>query len=130
MRFLPTFWNWLASPRADRTPAPRVPQPDPPSTAGQPTMSEPTASPELRRLIQKVSTGATLSGTEIRTALEEMTEGHATSAQMGAFLMALRVRGETVEEITGAAQMLRARMHKVAIAPGLVGFFIARSWDA
>ena len=67
----------------------------------------------LKTLIQKVSTGSTLSEDEIRTALEIMTDGHATQAQMGAFLMALRVRGETVEEITGAAQMLRSRMHRV-----------------
>ena len=49
-----------------------------------------------------------------------MTEGAATPAQMGAFLMALRVRGETVEEIAGAAQMLRARMHGVEVPPGAV----------
>ena len=67
----------------------------------------------LKALIQKVSTGATLTETEIRTALEIMTDGHATHAQMGAFLMALRVRGETVEEITGASQMLRSRMNRV-----------------
>lgn len=78
------------------------------------------ASKELRQLIQKVSTGATLTEDEIRLALEEMTEGHATPAQMGAFLMALRVRGETVEEITGAAQMLRARMNRVAVPAGAV----------
>ncbi|RTL72465.1 MAG: anthranilate phosphoribosyltransferase [Hyphomicrobiales bacterium] len=78
------------------------------------------ASKELRQLIQKVSTGATLSEDEIRLALEEMTEGHATPAQMGAFLMALRVRGETVEEITGAAQMLRARMNRVSVPAGAV----------
>jgi anthranilate phosphoribosyltransferase len=77
-------------------------------------------SQELRALIQKVSTGATLSEVEIRSALEQMTEGAATPAQMGAFLMALRVRGETVEEITGAAQMLRARMHRVEVPPGAV----------
>jgi anthranilate phosphoribosyltransferase len=78
------------------------------------------ASKELRQLIQKVSTGATLSEEEIRLALEEMTEGNATPAQMGAFLMALRVRGETVEEITGAAQMLRARMNRVSVPAGAV----------
>src|SRR5215510_12141774 len=72
-------------------------------------------SQELRHLIQKVSQGATLSEDEIRTALDQMTAGAATPAQMGAFLMALRVRGETVEEITGAAQMLRARMMRVAV---------------
>jgi anthranilate phosphoribosyltransferase len=46
-----------------------------------------------------------------------MTAGEATPAQMGAFLMALRVRGETVEEITGAAQMMRSRMNRVPV-PG------------
>ena len=61
-----------------------------------------------------------MSEVEIRTALEQMTEGAATPAQMGAFLMALRVRGETVEEIAGAAQMLRARMHGVEVPPGAV----------
>jgi len=80
----------------------------------------PQPSPELRQLIQKVSGGATLSQEEIRTALDQMTAGAATAAQMGAFLMALRVRGETVEEITGAAQMLRDRMNRVEVAPGAV----------
>jgi anthranilate phosphoribosyltransferase len=75
---------------------------------------------ELKRLIQKVSGGATLGTEEIRTALEIMTEGHASPAQMGAFLMALRVRGETVEEITGAAQMMRARMKRVTAPEGAV----------
>lgn len=75
---------------------------------------------ELRELIQKVSGGATLSEIEIRTALDQMTDGAATPAQMGAFLMALRVRGETVEEITGAAQMLRARMHHIEVPAGAV----------
>jgi anthranilate phosphoribosyltransferase len=83
------------------------------SPADQPSL-------ELRQLIQKVSGGATLTETEIRTALDLMTEGAATGAQMGAFLMALRVRGETVEEITGAAQMMRARMKRVDVAPGAV----------
>lgn len=75
---------------------------------------------ELRHLIQKVSTGATLEQDEIRSALDIMTAGHATPAQMGAFLMALRVRGETVEEIAGAAQVMRARMERVNVPPGAV----------
>jgi anthranilate phosphoribosyltransferase len=81
-----------------------------------------TAEPsqELRQLIQKVSGGATLSEDEIRTALDQMTAGAATPAQMGAFLMALRVRGETVEEIAGAAQMLRAKMNRVECAPDAI----------
>jgi len=75
---------------------------------------------ELTRLIQKVSTGAVLTTDEIRTALEIMTDGHASPAQMGAFLMALRVRGETVEEITGAAQMMRAKMNRITAPAGAV----------
>jgi anthranilate phosphoribosyltransferase len=67
----------------------------------------------LKTLISKVADGQTLAESEIRSALEIMTEGHATQAQMGAFLMALRVRGETIEEITGAAQMMRSRMRRV-----------------
>jgi anthranilate phosphoribosyltransferase len=74
----------------------------------------------LKRLIQKVSTGATLETEEVRTALEIMMSGVATPAQMGAFLMALRVRGETVEEITGAAQLMRAKMTRVEAPPGAV----------
>jgi anthranilate phosphoribosyltransferase len=49
-----------------------------------------------------------------------MTDGAATPAQMGAFLIALRVRGETVEEITGAVQMMRSRMHRVTVPEGAV----------
>jgi anthranilate phosphoribosyltransferase len=81
-----------------------------------------TAQPsqELRQMIQKVAGGATLTEQEARLALEQMTDGAATPAQMGAFLMALRVRGETVEEITGAVQMMRARMNRVVVPDGAV----------
>lgn len=75
---------------------------------------------ELKRLIQKVATGAHLDETETSTALDIMSSGQATQAQMGAFLMALRVRGETVEELTGAASMLRSRMLRVEAPAGAV----------
>jgi len=76
----------------------------------------------LRPLIQKVSTGASLSRGEIQTAFEAMVRGEATPAQMGAFLMAMRVRGETIEEITGAAGMLRSHMAPVVVpADAIVG---------
>lgn len=78
-----------------------------------PESHRPMSAQTLKALIQKVSTGATLTPDEIRAALEIMTDGHATQAQMGAFLMGLRVRGETVDEITGATQMMRARMVRV-----------------
>ena len=74
----------------------------------------------LRDIIGKVATGATLSVEQMQSALEIMMSGVATPAQMGAFLMALRVRGETVEEITGAARVMRARMTRVEAPPGAV----------
>ena len=42
-----------------------------------------------------------------------MMSGEATPAQIGAFLMGLRVRGETVDEITGAVEVMRGKMLKV-----------------
>ena len=87
------------------------------------THSEPdTSMPanELKRLIQKVATGTTLETAEIRAALDIMMSGIATPAQLGAFLMALRVRGETIEEITGAAELMRSKMLRVEAPPGAV----------
>ncbi len=75
---------------------------------------------QLRQLIHKVATGATLESGEIRSALETMTAGLASPAQMGAFLMALRVRGETVDEITGAAELMRSKMTPVEAPPDTV----------
>jgi anthranilate phosphoribosyltransferase len=75
---------------------------------------------ELRTIIQKVATGATLTVAEMQSALEIMMSGVATPAQMGAFLMGLRVRGETVDEITGAAKLMRAKMTTVEAPPGAV----------
>ena len=74
----------------------------------------------LKKIIGKVATGATLSVEEMQSALEIMMSGVATHAQMGAFLMALRVRGETVEEITGAAKLMREKMLKVKAPDGAV----------
>ena len=57
---------------------------------------------------------------EIAEALQALMSDEATDAQRAAFLMALRVRGETPPEITGAAQLLRDRMVPVDIPPGAV----------
>jgi len=74
----------------------------------------------LKSVIHKVSTGATLERAEMRTALDAMMSGVATPAQMGAFLMAMRVRGETIEEITGAAEFMRSRMTTVEAPVGAI----------
>ena len=67
----------------------------------------------FKPLIAKVATGASLTQAEASAAFNDMLSGEVTPAQMGGFLMALRVRGETVEEITGAVSAMRAKMLKV-----------------
>ena len=68
---------------------------------------------EFKALIAKVATGASLTREESAAVFERMMSGEATPSQMGAVLMALRVRGETVDEITGAVSTMRAKMLKV-----------------
>ncbi|MBR1120723.1 anthranilate phosphoribosyltransferase [Bradyrhizobium lablabi] len=68
---------------------------------------------DLKSIIGKVATGATLSRDEAAAAFDAMMSGEATPSQMGGLLMALRVRGETVEEITGAVSAMRGKMLRV-----------------
>jgi anthranilate phosphoribosyltransferase len=68
---------------------------------------------DLKSIIGKVATGATLSRDEAATAFDAMMSGEATPSQMGGLLMALRVRGETVDEITGAVAAMRGKMLRV-----------------
>jgi anthranilate phosphoribosyltransferase len=79
-----------------------------------------TVTVEFRALIGKVATGAALGREEAATAFEQMMAGEATPSQMGALLMALRVRGETVDEITGAVSAMRARMLRVNAPPDAI----------
>ena len=72
---------------------------------------------DFKSLIAKVATGATLSRHEAVSAFDSMMSGEATPSQMGGLLMALRVRGETVEEITGAVSAMRAKMLRVKAPP-------------
>src|SRR5689334_18527944 len=75
---------------------------------------------EFKTLIGKVATGATLSRDESANAFDRMMSGEATPSQMGGMLMAMRVRGETVDEITGAVSTMRAKMQKVAAPPDAI----------
>ena len=65
---------------------------------------------DFKSIIGKVATGATLSRDESASAFDAMMSGEATPSQMGALLMGLRVRGETVDEITGAVAAMRDKM--------------------
>jgi len=65
---------------------------------------------EIKALIGRVASGATLSREMAYEVFDSMMSGEVTPSQIGALLMGLRVRGETVDEITGAVTAMRAKM--------------------
>lgn len=79
-----------------------------------------TAALDIKALLASVAGGATLSEAEAERAFDILMSGDATPAQMGGFLMALRVRGETVEEITGAARAMRAKALQLHAPAGAI----------
>ena len=68
----------------------------------------------FRPHLAKVAGGLALDRAEARAAFDDLLSGEVTPVQAGAFLAALKVRGETVEEIVGAAEAMRARMTRIA----------------
>src|SRR5512142_305141 len=75
---------------------------------------------DFKALIAKVATGASLTREEAASAFDRMMSGEATPSQMGGLLMAVRVRGETVDEITGAVTTMRAKMLGVKAPPDAI----------
>jgi anthranilate phosphoribosyltransferase len=75
---------------------------------------------DLKPLLAAVAAGRRLSESEAEAAFEIIMSGNATPSQIGAFLMALRVRGESVDEITGAARIMRAKALAIEAAPGTI----------
>jgi anthranilate phosphoribosyltransferase len=74
----------------------------------------------LKNLIGKVATGTALSREESAHAFDIMMSGEATPSQIGALLMGLRVRGESVDEIAGAVSTMRSKMLRVVAPAGAV----------
>jgi anthranilate phosphoribosyltransferase len=74
--------------------------------------------PDLKTLIGRVAGGKPLSRPEAEEAFNLIMSGEGTPAQIGGFLMALRMRGETVDEIAGAVATMRAKMLAVEAPPG------------
>lgn len=74
----------------------------------------------FKQLIAKAAGGSALELDEAREAFDLMMTGNATPAQMAGLLMALRVRGETVDEITAGAMALRERMVPVRAPAGAI----------
>lgn len=69
---------------------------------------------DLKPFIAKAASGQPLTRGEARDAFGVMMSGAATPSQIGGLLMALRVRGETTDEITGAVEIMREKMTRVA----------------
>jgi anthranilate phosphoribosyltransferase len=67
----------------------------------------------IKEAIAKVVKGEDLTEKEMEAAMDEVMTGQATPAQIGAFITSLRMKGETVEEITGAARVMRAKAVRI-----------------
>ncbi len=67
----------------------------------------------IKETIAKAVEGQDLTQEEMEGTMEEIMSGHATPAQIGSFITALRIKGETVEEITGAATVMRAKAVRI-----------------
>ncbi len=74
----------------------------------------------IREAINLLVQGINLSESEMAECMREIMEGKATDAQIGAFLVALRIKGETVEEITGAAKVMREKAARINAPEGVV----------
>jgi len=79
---------------------------------------------EEKIMIQKATAKAinreNLTETEIAATMEEMLKGEALAVQIGAFLTALRMKGETVEEITAAARIVRGKARRIDVSHQVV----------
>ena len=75
---------------------------------------------DIKSLIGLVAGGEALSEADAQAAFDVMMSGDATPAQIGGFLMALRVRGESVAEITGAARAMRTKAVTIKAPQGAI----------
>jgi anthranilate phosphoribosyltransferase len=74
----------------------------------------------MKEVLGRIAAGGTLSEVQAEEVFEVIMSGDATPAQIGGLLMGLRVRGETVEEITGAARIMRSKALKVEAPAGAI----------
>ena len=74
----------------------------------------------IREAIQKVVDGQNLTETEMTDTMAEIMTGEATDAQIASFITALRMKGETLEEITGATRVMRSKATPVKTKHALV----------
>ena len=77
-------------------------------------------STDLKPVLARLAAGETLSEDQAEAAFDVIMSGDATQAQIGALLMAMRLRGETVAEITGAVRAMRSRMTAIEAPEGTI----------
>ena len=77
-------------------------------------------SQDLKPALARLAVGESLSADDAEAAFAVIMSGEATPAQIGALLMAMRIRGETVPEIAGAVRAMRARMTAIAAPEGAI----------
>lgn len=73
---------------------------------------------DLVEYLHRVATGSSLSEQEAREAMTFILRGEASTAQIAAFLVALRMKGETVDELVGFARAMREMAERIAVPPG------------
>jgi anthranilate phosphoribosyltransferase len=74
----------------------------------------------IKEAVNILVSGINLSEAEMAECMTEIMEGRATAAQIGAFLAALRIKGETVDEITGAARIMREKAARINAPEGVL----------
>ena len=74
----------------------------------------------IKESINMLINNINLSETETAECMSEIMEGRATDAQIGAFLTALRIKGETIDEITGAARIMREKAARIKAPEGVL----------
>ena len=74
----------------------------------------------IQETLYKLRRGEVLTTAETENFLTELVDGNVTPAQTGAFLMGLAIRGETADEILGAARVLRANVAPIIAPPGAI----------
>jgi anthranilate phosphoribosyltransferase len=84
-----------------------------------PASSPRMEAPMIRESIAHLIGGGSLSEEEAASAMDEIMTGAATPSQLGAFLTALRIKGETIDEITGLARTMRAHAVRVSLPEGV-----------
>jgi len=70
----------------------------------------------IKEAIGNLVSGNSLTMEEASSVMEEIMDGTATQAQLGAFLVALKLKGETADEVAGLASVMRARSSRVSVA--------------